>query len=138
MVDTYLRALVYEPTNIDPLNNGAVIGRRPTGMHRSYLDDPPTKLPKYLEEFAAPQTKIFKGPTMLECKGVTSCRHKFLKVDGFNKCANCKENVCSHCQGRVNDAVYCLTCYAAELMVPSSSSKDGLQIQVMRQELATK
>ena len=44
VVDTYLQALVYEPTNIDTLRDGTATGR-------SYLDDPPTKLPKYLEEF---------------------------------------------------------------------------------------
>ena len=176
VVRTYLRALVYEPTNVTPecvnrvipegnnrdigeempeifaRNHGdsdssddgsdAKEGQDRTSVfdrgHRTYLDNPPTKFPKYLEEFSAPQTEIFDGPEIMECKGIAACPHKFLKADGFDECTSCHGIVCMHCRGCLEDNIYCLSYYAAKLLVPSDTLEGGLQIQSMRHKLDAK
>ena len=54
VVHTYLRALVYEPTNAAPaVVDCHVDVDNPAIAARTYLGgNPPSKLPKYLEEFA--------------------------------------------------------------------------------------
>ena len=46
VIDTYISALIYEPTNAAPQAN------QTDHTERAYLFGPPTSLPKYLEEFA--------------------------------------------------------------------------------------
>ena len=74
----------------------------------------------------------------MECKGIAACPHKFLKADGFDKCTSCHGMVCMHCRGCLEDNIYYLSCYAAELLAPSDTAEGGLQIQSMRHELGAK
>ncbi|KAL9186550.1 hypothetical protein ACHAXT_005788 [Thalassiosira profunda] len=133
VVHTYIRALVYEPTNVAPEDD--------EDPSRTYLDDtPPTKLPLYLEEFALNgYTDIVDGPEVGECKGVGMCTHKFLCADGFDKCVSCDGVICKLCRASIGERIHCLPCYAAELLVPEVDDEVGAtSISQMRDELASK
>ena len=99
---------------------------------------PPTELPKYLKEFAHPDTKIIDGPEISSCKGVGNCCHAFLSADGFSFCLGCNEMVCMHCQDRIGDQIYCLVCYSQESLVPFHGEELGKTVIEMREELASK
>ena len=55
LLNIYVDAVVYEPINED-------------GKEREYMDDPPLKLAKYLEEFKSDVTVIESGIAVKECK----------------------------------------------------------------------
>jgi len=62
VVQTYIHALIYEPTNVTP-----DIPCQSTS-YRTYLDNvPPPKLPRYLEEFAHETTAIYDGQEISYC-----------------------------------------------------------------------
>ena len=139
VMHTFIDALIYEPTNevADPSNTDGV-GDKPMPC-RSYIDEPPVKLPMYLEEYAVPDyyTEIFDGPEIAVCKGVGARCHKFLCADGYIKCKSCDDIVCNHCTAKIEDNSYCLTCYVAELFVPDIDVEEGKTISDMREELAS-
>mmetsp|Transcript_2837 Transcript_2837/g.5150 ORF Transcript_2837/g.5150 Transcript_2837/m.5150 type:complete len:472 (-) Transcript_2837:1596-3011(-) len=124
VVHTYLRAIVYEPTNALPENEDSNCNDNQPTCYRTYLGgSPPTKLPAYLEEFADPNTEIFAGPEMKMCRGVGIYTHRFLAADGFRVCAGCDGVVCQHCMMNIEANPYCLPCYAQEKLVPMALKK---------------
>lgn len=133
VIDTYIDALLYEPTNSMPNN---VDEENPA---RTYLFGPPTTLPKYLEEFAVDDdfkaNSIFPGPEMTTCKGVGGSTHPFLSSDGVKQCAKCEHDVCQYCHEDINKEPYCLACYATESVVPQSGGAGSKSIAQMRSEL---
>ena len=136
IVHTYIRALIYEPTNVKGTDDDAN-----DDMERTYLGDaPPTRLPSYLEEFAYGDiTEIHHRVKVEECKGVGGSSHKFLSADGFDKCEVCDEIVCIHCRDTIDGKTHCLPCFAAESLVPESDiAEGGTPITVMREELYRK
>ena len=74
VIETYVKAIIYEPTNYATEMAGSVT--------RSYLGAEPTTLPSYLEEFSSMSTSMIVGPEVLECKGICNKRHKFLAAEG--------------------------------------------------------
>ncbi len=143
VVHTYIRALVYEPTNIAPEShesNEVTINNEEVNVEhiRTYLDQPPTKLPEYLAEFAAADTELKGGPAMEVCRGVGNSTHPFLSADGFEKCKSCSEVVCKHCQASIDNHTYCLLCYAQESLIPLPGEDSGKPVCQMRDELAEK
>ena len=133
VIDTYIDALLYEPTNAVPDN---VDEENPA---RTYLFGSPTKLPKYLEECAIDDefksSSIFPGPEMATCKGVGGSTHPFLSSDGVKQCAKCEHDVCRYCHEDINKEPYCLACYATESVVPQSGGAGSKSIAQMRSEL---
>lgn len=106
---------------------------------RTYLFGPPTRLPKYLQEFAVDEAFkrdcVFDGPQISTCKGVGDHQHQFLTSDGVANCTVCNDTVCSHCKDEIDKKVYCLACFATESIVPQSGTADSKSIAAMRQEL---
>jgi hypothetical protein len=75
VIDTYIDAILYEPTSATP--SPAAVSHC-----RAYLFGPPTRLPKYLEEFSPTeefkQSHVFPGPEICHCKGLGDGGHLFL------------------------------------------------------------
>jgi hypothetical protein len=119
-VDTYIDAIVFEPTNCVPDIDESVTACC-SGGARKYLFDQPTSLPRYLEQYSIDEAfksdNILEGPSTLFCKGVGDRKHIFLAHEGHAFCHNCKEVVCKYCRGSIEDNVFCLLCLA-ELMAP--------------------
>jgi len=133
VVNTYIRALLYEPTNLAPEGDDEV--------QRTYLgNEPPARLPAdYLEEFALDGfTNIVNRVKVEVCKGVGACSHMFLAADGVYKCASCEELVCTHCKGEIDGETNCLPCYAANRLIPESDVEGGMTISEMRTELSSR
>ncbi|KAL3771525.1 hypothetical protein ACHAWU_003700 [Discostella pseudostelligera] len=92
-VDTYIDAIIYEPTN-----HARVLVESPTEpsccIERTYLFERPTSLPRYLEQYSIDDKfktdSIFDGPATLTCKGVGERKHLFLAHEGHDACHNCK------------------------------------------------
>jgi hypothetical protein len=135
-VQAYVRALIYEPTNVAPTEEEKEDGK----SYRTYVGGVmPSVLPRYLEEFAADHTEITPGPKMERCMGVDESGHLFLAADGFNKCKNCCGVICRHCHESIGAETYCLLCYAEKCIVPipgEDRQRAGKSIIEMRQELA--
>jgi hypothetical protein len=138
VIQTYICALIYEPTNTAPTEQDKADGK----SYRTYVGGVlPSVLPKYLEEFAAEQTQITEGPTMERCMGVDESGHLFLAADGFVNCNNCGGVICRHCHESIGAEAYCLLCYAEKSIVPIPGEDRrgvGKSILEMRQELAEK
>ena len=134
-VDTYIDAIVYEPTNPIPESTKSPTGGT-TSIERTYLVDHPTTLPRYLEQYSIDDTfkcdNIFDGPSTLFCKGVGEQKHIFLAHEGHANCHHCKEVVCSYCQGSIGDNIFCLSCLATETIVPAHGSIEDKTILEMR------
>ena len=103
---------------------------------RTYLNQPPIRLPKYLAEFATPATEVKDGPVIETCRGVGNHTHPFLAADGFARCKGCNEVVCRHCESKIDEQTYCLLCYAQESLVPIPGEKSSKPVNEMRNELA--
>ena len=133
VIDTYIDALLYEPTNLAPDSANT------ENPARTYLFQPPTCLPKYLEEFAIDEefktNHIFPGPEISTCKGVGNYPHKFLSSDGVKNCFKCHDVVCRECHEEIEKAPYCLTCYATESIVPQSGCPSSKSVAEMQQAL---
>ena len=133
LIDTYIGALIYEPTNPVALED------QTTPIHRSYLFGPPDSLPEYLKEFAVDddfvRQNIFAGPAIAKCKGVGERSHLFLQVEGAKICFKCSETVCQSCHGDVAGQAHCLSCLAGESVVPKTGTSDSKTIAEMRKEL---
>ena len=131
VVQTYLDALIYEPTNKD-------------GDKTSYIGgEAPVKLAKYCEEFACRETssstEIYDGPIILTCKSTGGREHDFLAADGSSACAKCNNIVCCFCQITVgvgeDKRTYCLTCGATEQLVPKFGTNAAEPIESKRNRL---
>jgi hypothetical protein len=138
VVQTYIRALIYEPTNIAP-----VLGNQEQSTlsrhQQTYLGNKcPTELSKYLQEFAHPNNKIIDGPEISICKGVGNYSHNFLFADGFKFCLGCNEMVCMHCQDSIGDQTYNLVCYSQQWLVPFHGEELRKTVIETREELAPK
>ena len=84
MVQSYINAMIYEPTNVMPSEEEKKNGLK---SYRTYIGGTaPTVLPRYLHEFANDHTIICNGPTMMLRRGVDETGHKFLAADGYKKC----------------------------------------------------
>lgn len=133
VINTYIDALLYEPTNAMPNN---IDEENPA---KTYLFGPPTNLPEYLKEFAVDEefkaNSIFPGPEIATCKGVGGSTHPFLSSDGVKKCIKCEHDVCQYCQEDIIKETYCLSCYATESVVPQSGGVGSKSIAQMRKEL---
>ena len=118
VVQTYIHALIYEPSNIAP----AIKNQDHSNSSRDYWtyigNKHPIESPKYLQEFAHQETRIIDGPEILNCKGVGNCSHPFLAADGFKLCTGRNEMVYMHCQASIGDKTHCLLCYSQESLVP--------------------
>ena len=134
-VNAYIKALVHEPSNESIQSSNADEHVK----SRTYLlGRPPRRLPKYLAEFAGPDTVIYDGPNIAECSGVIGSPHKFLSADGFHNCTECNHIVCQHCIGSMEGNVYCLQCYAQMSLVPLAGEDSGMPVNMMREQLAEK
>ena len=132
VVQTYIDALVYEPTN-------------KAGDKATYIEGKaPEKLARYCEEFVSreqsigAETEIFPGPTILSCKSSAGREHSFLAACGHDKCAKCNCIVCPFCQitvGVDNSAMYCLMCGATEQFVPEMGTKSAEPVGEKRNRL---
>jgi len=135
VVQSYIQALTCKPTNMKPLTLGDDDGKNPARLY---------KLPKYLEEFAGPDTEIYDGPKIGVRKGVGNCSHQFLAADGFKHCKGCNDAVCKFCCNDAGvdkagiDKAYCLTCYAQETLIPMPGEGAGKPVNNMRDELFKK
>ena len=134
-VNTYIDAIIYEPTNAAPESITT------TNPPRTYLFGVPDRLPKYLEQYSVDDTfrsaSLFEGPEMSTCKGVGGRNHAFLLHEGSGVCTECSTVVCRSCQGIVDKCVFCLECYTARAIAPLP--KNGtMTIAEMRLELKEK
>ena len=137
VVDTYIDAIVYEPSNKATNVNGDTASDM---TNRSYLFGAPSTLPKYLEQFATDDeflaNHIIDGPGILSCKGVGDRSHQFLTAEGCKSCAHCGELSCVHCCETTEDGkVYCLPCYATNALIPLAGCDGSKTIADMRLEL---
>lgn len=135
-VDTYIDSLIYEPTNLMPE------GMDEENPAKTYLFGPPTRLPKYLEQFSIDdefkEKNVYEGPHISNCKGVGDHQHQFLSSTGVSTCHKCGDVVCSHCQESIGKDVHCLECFATESIVPQSGCESSKSIADMRRELKDK
>ena len=135
VIDTYISAILYEPTNNARDDDNS--------LPRTYLFGSPIRLPKYLEEFAVDDKykneAVFMGPNISRCKGVGDSHHQFLSCEGIQRCFKCGESICSHCVSTIKSDVYCLSCFACESIVSesttNSTSPSSKTIADMRKEL---
>jgi hypothetical protein len=134
-VDTYINAIMYEPTN-NVYNNDSTSGNVAS---QTYLFQPSTSLPKYLEQYSIDamfkDKPIFDGPCMMSCRGVGDCNHVFLSHEGYDVCKLCNNHLCMYCRGSIDANTYCLSCLAMEAIVPQIGSKSSTSIAEMREEL---
>mmetsp|Transcript_20564 Transcript_20564/g.32365 ORF Transcript_20564/g.32365 Transcript_20564/m.32365 type:complete len:362 (-) Transcript_20564:1468-2553(-) len=98
---------------------------------------PPTRLPKYLEQFAVDEefrkSCVFPGPEISICKGVGSSPHQFLSSDGVASCSRCNDTLCPQCNEKIGIETFCLPCFAIESIVPQSGCSNSKSIAEMRQ-----
>ena len=139
VVDTYINAILYEPTNkaifVDDENTSDADMTK-----RSYLFGSPSTLPKYLEQFSIDDeflaNNIILGPGISLCKGVGGRSHQFLTDEGCKSCAHCGELMCAYCCETTNDGnLYCLPCYATNSLIPLAGCDGSKTIAEMRREL---
>ena len=134
-VDTYIDAIVFEPTNAMPDVNAAEMSQR------TYLFGVPLRLPRYLEQYSADDvyksTRIFAGPDISMCKGVGGRSHVFLNHEGHSICAECNNIVCNACRGKVDKQIFCLGCYTTKAIAPIPH-RSTLTVAEMRLELKDK
>ena len=148
VVDTYINAIMYEPTNktkTTGVNDEAtnVEDEMTTASHleRSYLFGAPSSLPKYLEQFSIDdeflRNNIIDGPGISLCKGVGDRSHQFLTDEGSRSCAHCGELTCVHCCEKADGdgKVDCLPCYATNALIPLAGCDGSKTIAEMRREL---
>jgi hypothetical protein len=137
VVDTYINAILFEPTNkASAVDDGNTA--EPT--KRSYLFGEPSTLPRYLDQFSIDDeflaNNIVDGPGISLCKGVGDRSHRFLTDEGCKSCAHCGELSCVHCCGTTDDGkLYCLPCYATNAHIPLAGCDESKTIAEMRQEL---
>ena len=123
-VDTLIKGIIYEPTNYASYDCQDI--PIPAAEHTYFDGSVPTKLPMYLSDFAAGDNTIIDddGPVDMECAGVGDRSHIFLESFGSRTCFSCNRICCCSCSQMSNEKSYCLQCYAAESMVPSSRDGD--------------
>ena len=134
-LDTYIDAIVFEPTNSIPKLDASDLPQR------TYLFGVPLHLPRYLEQYspddAYRSSRIFDGPEMSTCKGVGERSHLFLKHEGHFICSECNDIVCTSCRGKVDKQIFCLGCYRTRVIDPTPQNS-ALTIAEMRLELKDK
>lgn len=135
-MNIYVCAIIYEPTNISPVNHDGIT----VPSERSYLFEPPVLLPKYLEQFTINDeftaSCIVEGPPTSICEGVGKRTHIFFTHEGYNTCEHCGGTICMHCCKVTDDKIsYCLPCYATNSAVPLSGCEGSKTIADMRREL---
>jgi hypothetical protein len=134
VLTTFVHGIIYEPTNAHPDDDQHPV---PTYI----VNEPPSNLCKYLEEFKAESTAIYDGPAVLRCKGSStdaSAGHNFLAAEDNYNCAMCTETICQFCSDSIDKKHYCLGCYINEKVLPSSNAGDVLTVKEMRDELRYK
>ena len=110
-----INALVLKPVN-------------KVGEEQCYLGGkPPNVLNKYCEEFAASDTKIVEGPTIMTCKEVGGKHHPFLASDSHVMCVKCQCIVCKYYQNTIgiDKRCYCLLYAATESLVPDIDTESA-------------
>jgi len=140
IITTLVDAVIYEPTN--ELSSDGV-------SMRTYMQDEPSTLPKYLEQFKSSATVIDDGPEVKRCKG--SCcnsAHNFLAAVTHHTCPVCKEIVCKLCCGNVDTETngkkkavpHCQECRLMESVLPGGAAamEGEMTISQMREELKNK
>lgn len=123
-ISTLMQVLIYEPACLH--------GQAPT--KEDYLFDPPTILPNYLKEFAAPKVMLIAGPPTVECSGFGEGVHCFFQCEGVHICSDCNRTFCHFCVFQKPETV-CLECYLATYMTPGVSP---LSQEQMRQDIVAK
>lgn len=76
-----VNSLIYEKTNSE-------VG---------YMYNIPASIERYNEAFAAEETQIVDGPTVIICKGCDGHEHAFLEAEGVSTCVKCKARLCRFC-----------------------------------------
>ena len=101
VVDTLIDALVYQPSNAAPADH------EDNNPAKTYMFGAPSRLPKYLEQFAVDeafkQNCVNPGPEMSVYKGVGGVHHTFLSSDGVRNCTRCNEIICPQCNDKIGD-----------------------------------
>ena len=133
IINTFVDGVIYEPTN--ELSSDGV------SIRRTYMQDEPSTLPKYLEQFKSSTTVIEDGPEVKRCKG--SCcnsSHNFLGAVTHHTCPVCKETVCKLCCAQVEKIPHCQDCRLMESVLPGGATamEEEMTISKMREELKTK
>ena len=137
VIHTFVKGIIYEPTNYVSCDSGSVPYDTITEADHTYFDgSPPNTLPEYLFDMASAETTVDEeGPAVVLCKGVGGDPHMLLSKTGWNKCHGCNRIVCGFCSDNIKDCWFCLHCYAAESLVPSRESGYTGRIAIMRKEL---
>jgi hypothetical protein len=137
VIDTFVKALLYQPTNYKSCEvmSTAIVSEEKeqcTYMDNQSLD----VLPSYLfDDFAQPgvTTLNARGPDVMTCIGAEDCSHKFLSQIGFKNCHGCNGIVCGKCMEAINGTSFCLVCAAGELLVPRRDDNNTERINFMKQ-----
>jgi hypothetical protein len=135
VVETFVNAILFEPTNYIKCDAGEKLSSVTMDKHTYLQGTAPNILPRYLSDLAMDTTTIENGPEVSTCKGVGDADHLFLAITGQHNCQICNSIVCSGCCGNNGDRTLCLHCLAAESLVPSRDGGYMERILKMRNKL---
>jgi hypothetical protein len=141
MINIYVDALLYEPTNTVP----ADFAEEEYNLPLIYIHHPPTKtLHHYLHDFC-PTNGSMAMEDCLMCNNLPKCfgcgfgSHTFLKAEGIFECSKCQKILCTECffnQNEIDNNHFCYDCYLPELSVSKSQIEDDLTLSEVRERLS--
>ena len=141
-IDTFVKALLYQPTNYQACEimptATETTPKESTCDQYTYIDNHPDVLPSYLfEEFAQPGVTTIdgQGPEVSICVGADGHTRNFLSEMGSKQCHGCNGIICEKCTEEVMNKPYSLSCSTGELLIPSSDDSYTERISFMRNEL---
>lgn len=142
VIDTFVKALLYQPTNYkscEALSTSVDTATDSPLEPYTYMDgSPPVTLPSYIfSDFAQSGVTTIDdgGPEVSTCLGAEDHSHKFLSATGFKKCHGCNGIACGKCTQKIIDKHFCLSCAAGELLVPRRDDSQMERIEFMRHQL---
>ncbi len=93
--------------------------------NEGHMSGVPMIIEKYNEAFAVPNTLIFDGPKVIQCRcrGCNNIEHSFLEAEGVSFCNECKSSLCRFCvwvedvmeSGTSCKTNYCMDCKQRDL-----------------------
>lgn len=106
------KALLKDPNALLCLANSLVYEKTTSDV--GYMHGIPVTIENYNKEFAAEDTEVIDGPTIIVCKGCDGHEHAFLDAEGASSCITCKASLCRFCtwdeSNELGAQTFCLEC----------------------------